>query len=888
MVPALCEAGCIISAYLLAAFFSHSPESSFARELLVRSPWVVVLLVVWHLQAIDQRLYVSRRSDALVPQLLDVSKAIVTALLIAFFLVALFKTGGINREFAVLFCGAALVSIVVLRLVARLSLWGLRWRGFNHRRIVIVGANPRTTALVQTILSHEHYGFHIDGFLEDDASRQHYLHQHDIPYLGRIEALEHYLVEHVVDVVYVTLPLRTHYETIQNIAHLCEGVGVSVRLVGDLFELRTTTCEVMWLDTIPLLSLSAPSLESRFDLRRFSEIVESSVLLLILAPVFLLLALWIKWDSPGPVFARELRVHPRTRRPYRLLRFRTRAVAAKDSRRDIAKVPAVAEEKPPLTRAGKFLRQYSLEELPQLINVWLGQMQPTTPPPALDQSELRGEISAATSAPSPQVSETSLSESAATTVREPARRLDFAILVLAVLDAGGILCAFLAAVYESLPWNMTFLQGILRHLPYLSICVLLWYAAAVDQRLFGRWRTEKLPAYVFAITKAVGSALVYCTVVMALLSRAGIDRHFLLAFSLATPAAVLVLRLVFHAGVFCLQRGGLLRRRTLLVGANERAAHLARVFTSERSREYRLEGFIEDDRDRARPLEEQGVECLGSTENLPAVIAARRADEVYVCLPMRSSYETVQRIVRLCERQRVSLNLVADLFPLRVASRRLTYLEDMPVISLSTIPEAQVRLAFKRLVDLAVSSALLLMLAPVFFIVAILIKRESEGPVFFAQERVGQNQRRFRMLKFRTMVANAEALRKDLEALNEADGPVFKIRNDPRITRVGRFLRKYSIDEFPQLINVWLGQMSLVGPRPPIASEVEKYTWGQRRRLSVRPGMTGLWQVSGRSDIGFEQWVELDLTYIDTWSLGLDFLILFRTFRAVVQGRGAA
>ena len=172
--------------------------------------------------------------------------------------------------------------------------------------------------------------------------------------------------------------------------------------------------------------------------------------------------------------------------------------------------------------------------------------------------------------------------------------------------------------------------------------------------------------------------------------------------------------------------------------------------------------------------------------------------------------------------------------------------------------------------------------------IGLLIKLDSRGPVFFFQERIGQNQRRFRMVKFRTMVPNAEELKKELEALNEADGPVFKIRNDPRLTRIGGFMRKHSIDEFPQLFNVWIGQMSLVGPRPPVLPEVVKYTWAQRRRLSVRPGMTGLWQVSGRSDVGFEEWVGLDLEYIDTWSLWGDLVILFKTFKEVFYGRGAA
>jgi exopolysaccharide biosynthesis polyprenyl glycosylphosphotransferase len=255
---------------------------------------------------------------------------------------------------------------------------------------------------------------------------------------------------------------------------------------------------------------------------------------------------------------------------------------------------------------------------------------------------------------------------------------------------------------------------------------------------------------------------------------------------------------------------------------------------------------------------------------------------------MRTHYADVRDIARIGESHGLPIYLLADLFPLRVASNRLTYLADIPLLSLSAVPETYGRLLLKRLMDLVLSSALILLLSPAFLLMAAIIKLDSKGPVFFAQERVGRNQRRFKMLKFRSMVVNAEELRKKLEAQNEADGPVFKIRNDPRITRIGRFIRRYSIDEFPQLFNVWMGQMSLVGPRPPIPAEVEEYRWDQRRRLSVTPGMTGLWQVSGRSEIAFEEWVEMDLAYIDSWSLLGDLIILFKTFRAVITHRGAA
>jgi exopolysaccharide biosynthesis polyprenyl glycosylphosphotransferase len=199
------------------------------------------------------------------------------------------------------------------------------------------------------------------------------------------------------------------------------------------------------------------------------------------------------------------------------------------------------------------------------------------------------------------------------------------------------------------------------------------------------------------------------------------------------------------------------------------------------------------------------------------------------------------------------------------------------------------RLMIKRATDVVVAVIALALAAPVLVLIAIAIKLTSPGPVFFLQERYGWRKRRFRMIKFRTMVSDAEALQASLEARNEAGGPVFKIRDDPRVTRLGRFLRKTSLDELPQLWNVLRGDMSLVGPRPLPMRDVSRFSeaW-LMRRFSVKPGITCLWQVSGRSDLGFDQWVALDLEYIDRWSLGLDVLILIRTVPAVFRATGAA
>jgi exopolysaccharide biosynthesis polyprenyl glycosylphosphotransferase len=199
------------------------------------------------------------------------------------------------------------------------------------------------------------------------------------------------------------------------------------------------------------------------------------------------------------------------------------------------------------------------------------------------------------------------------------------------------------------------------------------------------------------------------------------------------------------------------------------------------------------------------------------------------------------------------------------------------------------QLLAKRAVDTVVSLAALIVLAPLMVTVAILIKVTSPGPVFFAQDRVGMNQRRFRIYKFRSMCIDAEEKKKELAHLNEiADGPAFKMKNDPRITKIGRFIRKTSIDELPQLFNVLHGEMSLVGPRPPLPDEVKKYEWLFRKRLSVKPGITCVWQISGRSNITFERWMEMDNEYIENWSIWLDIKILFKTVPAVLLGRGAA
>jgi exopolysaccharide biosynthesis polyprenyl glycosylphosphotransferase len=218
----------------------------------------------------------------------------------------------------------------------------------------------------------------------------------------------------------------------------------------------------------------------------------------------------------------------------------------------------------------------------------------------------------------------------------------------------------------------------------------------------------------------------------------------------------------------------------------------------------------------------------------------------------------------------------------------LSYFGEMPLIHFQTPPGDRWELNVKRAVDVIISLLSLILLAPVFLLIAAAVRLGSPGPVIFKQKRVGLNGRLFDLYKFRSMHEGAETEVEKLREQNEMTGPVFKLKNDPRITSVGRFLRRFSLDELPQLWNVLWGDMSLVGPRPPVPGEVSLYERRDRRRLSMRPGITCTWQVSGRNEISdFESWVKLDLDYIDNWSLGRDFMLLFRTIPAVLFGRGA-
>jgi len=329
-------------------------------------------------------------------------------------------------------------------------------------------------------------------------------------------------------------------------------------------------------------------------------------------------------------------------------------------------------------------------------------------------------------------------------------------------------------------------------------------------------------------------------------------------------------------------------RHILIVGTNLQAVQFAQKIEKNKELGYRLIGFVDNKWQGIGEFETTGYHPITDLDNLADFLSHNIVDEVVICLPMKVYSRKAPKIISVCREQGVIVRSLLDVFIPELTESKIEQLENESVFTIYPGKMDGFPVLMKRALDFSISLILIIILSPLFIITALLIKLTSPGPVFFIQERMGLNKRKIRIYKFRTMVANAEQKLAEFEHLNEVSGPVFKIKDDPRITRVGRFLRKTSIDELPQLFNVLKGDMSLVGPRPLPVRDYNGFNqdW-HRRRLSVRPGITCLWQINGRSSIPFEKWMELDMEYIDHWSLWLDFKILTKTIPAVLNGSGA-
>lgn len=362
------------------------------------------------------------------------------------------------------------------------------------------------------------------------------------------------------------------------------------------------------------------------------------------------------------------------------------------------------------------------------------------------------------------------------------------------------------------------------------------------------------------------------------------SRFVFITFTLITIAVLWFWRFIKREVILAFLRRGRFKKNIIIVGAGQVGQMVAEELTSRPELGYSVTGFADDDPGKQQKMF-RGVRVICGSKSLAEAVAKNRVDEILITIP--SERELIQDIITQCRRQDVQIRVVPEMFNLVTGSVEVGQLGPVPYMRIVKTPMRGAPLVIKRFFDVAVSLFAIILFSPLLLVTAIVVKMDSPGSVIFKQKRVGKNGELFDFYKFRSMVVNAEQLRAELAAANEADGPVFKIREDPRITRVGMFIRKYSIDELPQLFNVLKGDMSLVGPRPPLPKEVEKYGNIEWRRLEVIPGITGLWQVSGRSEISFNKWMELDIYYIENWSLWLDIKIMLQTIPVVLLGKGA-
>jgi len=457
---------------------------------------------------------------------------------------------------------------------------------------------------------------------------------------------------------------------------------------------------------------------------------------------------------------------------------------------------------------------------------------------------------------------------------------------IAILAAGFFTLVMLPSVSQEMlrPNEFLALRISVRTLLLANICYWGWYSALYG---FGVYTMSRIVS-VRDLGLKLCLGLSTCTVIVGLIAAtSGGIQHLarkLFLFWMACAAAMIGYRIalvIFHRYV----RPHLRKRKNLIiVGTGPQAQVAYREMEMHPEWRYNFLGFV-DSKPQINDMT-QGL-ILGSMEQFETILMQRVVDEVVIALPMKSQYDMVARAIDICELGGVQSQYQSDYFGSNVTKRR--YFEGIGATRVvMQVVHHDSRRFLKRAIDILAATLGIILLSPLLLIAAIAVAT-TPGPIIFKQERYGLNKRKFTMYKFRSMVVDAEKKQAQVEHLNEFGGPAFKIKNDPRVTRVGAFLRKLSIDELPQLFNVLLGNMSLVGPRPLTPRDVSRFSeaW-LMRRFSVKPGMTCLWQISGRNNINFDRWVELDLQYIDNWSLYLDAQILFKTLPAVLKGKGAS
>jgi exopolysaccharide biosynthesis polyprenyl glycosylphosphotransferase len=491
--------------------------------------------------------------------------------------------------------------------------------------------------------------------------------------------------------------------------------------------------------------------------------------------------------------------------------------------------------------------------------------------------------------------ETSFPERVGIAGARPARKERSAVKLWMVLDGVTVLgVATVSTLYKLHTgpvagamgfWNGTLIQGQSMGILLALFCGYTISLMATSRRL-QLYSPTRLNSYLheqrLSAQACFGSGLLL-TGGLYLLRATDVPRSIVLITVGLVTVALGLRRLAYRMLINRRFERGVGTRNVLIVGTGPEAQALRHQLVSFRHLGYTFKGFIEPTGSGSGRMEQPG-DVVGTLDTMFRYARKQFVDEIFFTAPCDRS--VVLDILSQARTQGVDMSVVLDLYN-GLPSTPIEYIGQFPTIQLHSRQVPEFALLLKRIVDIVFSSLALTLLSPVLLAIALAIKLDSRGPIFYFSDRIGKKGRVFRCTKFRTMVRDAEKHRAELMNLNERDGILFKISNDPRITRFGHFLRRYSLDELPQFINVLCGDMSLVGPRPPIGSEVREYQLSDLRRLDVTPGITGLWQVNARKDPSFDNYVSLDVAYINNWSLWLDLKIIVRTVAVVLAGTGS-
>ena len=428
------------------------------------------------------------------------------------------------------------------------------------------------------------------------------------------------------------------------------------------------------------------------------------------------------------------------------------------------------------------------------------------------------------------------------------------------------------------------------YLKIYPLVLIIWSILFFTYHSYHSHRTVPLTRETLTTLRVVLAGSVILATLAYLLPLRQLSRSWFALFVILSASLLVLQRIFLRVLARYVRANGLNYRTVLIVGTGRRAIEVARMISGHKYWGYKILGFVSDGHRLSNGWASYRV--FGFVPDLKNVLENRvdfpePIDEIVFAVT-RKKLDEMKQIFLMCEELGIRTRVAMNFFSNRVARIELEELEGIPFLTFTTTPSNETQLAFKRLLDVAVAMVILVFSLPAILIAAIGIKLTSPGSILFKQQRIGLNGRIFMLYKFRTMIEDAHERRGEVSHLNEMSGPVFKLKADPRVTTIGRILRRFSLDELPQLWNVLKGDMSVVGPRPPVPEEVASYRRWHRRRLSMKPGLTCLWQISGRNNIDFDRWMQLDLQYIDNWSPSLDLKILLRTIPAVLSGRGAS